>query len=168
MLYAEAALQRCSYKICSKFSGKQPCQNAISIRLQSNFTEITLQHGCSPVNSVKFPHIFRTPFPRNASGGLLLYMQISWRDFQSLHLFFETLRVCWFIWKYIFDQFQIILTWFFNLPTRAMKTKQDQSLWNKNVEMCFKNIGIYMRLSTIFDQNPMETLQKSQKLHKIE
>ena len=37
--------------------------------LQSNFTEITLCYGYSPVN---LPHIFRTPFPRNTSGGLLL------------------------------------------------------------------------------------------------
>ena len=41
----------------------------ISIKLQSNFIEITLRHGCSPVNLL---HIFRTPFPRNASGELLL------------------------------------------------------------------------------------------------
>ena len=40
-----------------------------SIKLQSSFIEITLRHGCSPVNLV---HIFRTPFPKNASRGLLL------------------------------------------------------------------------------------------------
>ena len=34
-----------------------------------NVIEITLRHGCSPVNLL---HIFRTPFPKNASGGLLL------------------------------------------------------------------------------------------------
>ena len=37
--------------------------------LQSNFVEITLQHGCSPVNLL---HIFRTLLPKNTSGGLLL------------------------------------------------------------------------------------------------
>ena len=31
----------------------------------SNFIEIALWHGCSPVNLL---HIFRTPFPRNTSG----------------------------------------------------------------------------------------------------
>ena len=36
---------------------------------QSNFIEITLRQGCSPVNLL---HIFRTPFHKNASGGLLL------------------------------------------------------------------------------------------------
>ena len=29
-------------KICSKFTGEQPCRSVISIKLQSNFTEITL------------------------------------------------------------------------------------------------------------------------------
>ena len=37
----------------------------------SNFIEITLRHGCSPVN---LPHIFRTPFPKNTSRRLLLYL----------------------------------------------------------------------------------------------
>ena len=41
----------------------------ISIKLQSNFIEIALRHGCSPVNLL---HIFRTAFPRNTSGWLLL------------------------------------------------------------------------------------------------
>ena len=56
-------------KICSKFTGEHPCRNVISIKLQSNFIEITLRHGCSPVNLL---HIFRIPFSKNTSGGLLL------------------------------------------------------------------------------------------------
>ena len=56
-------------KICSKFTGEYPCRSAISIELQSNFIEITLRHGYS---AVKLLHIFRTPFPRNTSGWLLL------------------------------------------------------------------------------------------------
>ena len=56
-------------KICRKFPGEHPCRSAILIKLQSNFIEITLQHECSPVNLL---HIFRTPFLKNASGGLLL------------------------------------------------------------------------------------------------
>ena len=40
-----------------------------SENIQSNFIELTLQHGRSPVNLL---HIFRTPFPKNTSGGLLL------------------------------------------------------------------------------------------------
>ena len=37
-------------KICSKITAEQPCRSAISIKLQSNFIEITLPHGCSPVS----------------------------------------------------------------------------------------------------------------------
>ena len=55
--------------ICSKFTGEHPCRSAISIKLQSNFIEIVLRHECSPINLL---HIFRTPFPRNTSGWLLL------------------------------------------------------------------------------------------------
>ena len=38
--------------------------------LLCNFIEITLRHGFSPVNLL---HIFRTPFPENTSGWLLLH-----------------------------------------------------------------------------------------------
>ena len=38
-------------------------------KIACNFIEITLTYGCSPVNLV---HIFRTPFPKNTSGWLLL------------------------------------------------------------------------------------------------
>ena len=38
---------------------------AISIKLQSNFIEITLRHGCPPVNLL---YIFKTLFPKNTSG----------------------------------------------------------------------------------------------------
>ena len=49
-------------KICSKFTAEHPWQCVISTKLRSNFTEIALRHGCSPVY---FLHIFRTPFPKN-------------------------------------------------------------------------------------------------------
>ena len=65
---SEAATQRCSWeKVFWKYAaiGVLRC----SIKLQSNFTEIALRHGCSPVNLL---HIFRTPFPKNTSGQLLL------------------------------------------------------------------------------------------------
>ena len=53
-------------KICSKFTGEHPCRSVISINLQSNFIEITLQHMCCPVNLL---HIFRTPFLRTPLAG---------------------------------------------------------------------------------------------------
>ena len=55
--------KKCS-EICSKFTGEQPCRSGISIKLYS-----TLRHGCSPVNLL---YIFRTPFPKNTSGWLIL------------------------------------------------------------------------------------------------
>ena len=51
------------------YRGEHPCRSAISIKFQKNFIEITLRHGCSPVNLL---YIFRTPFPKKTSGGLLL------------------------------------------------------------------------------------------------
>ena len=62
-------LEKGILKLCSKFAGEHPCQSAISIKLERNFIEIALRHGCSPVNLL---HIFRTPFLKNTSGRLLL------------------------------------------------------------------------------------------------
>ena len=56
-------------KICSKFTREHPCQSVISITLQSQFIEIILRHGFSPVNLL---HIFRTPFDKNIYRGLLV------------------------------------------------------------------------------------------------
>ena len=60
---------------------KHPCRSVISIKLLyrsvisvkllCNFIKITLRHGCSPVNLL---HIFRTPFLRNTSEWVLLYI----------------------------------------------------------------------------------------------
>ena len=65
----EVFLEKGVVKICSKFTGEHPCQSVISIKLQSNFIKITLCHGCLPVNLL---YIFRTPFYKNTSEGLLL------------------------------------------------------------------------------------------------
>ena len=43
----------------------------ISIKLQSNFNEITVRH-------VNLSRIFRTPFPKNTSGWLLLNVIAAW------------------------------------------------------------------------------------------
>ena len=56
-------------KISSPFTGEHPYRKKISIKLLSNFVEITLRHVCSHVNLLR---IFRTPFPKNTSGWLLL------------------------------------------------------------------------------------------------
>ena len=47
-----------------QITGEHPWWNAMSIKFQ-----IALRHGCSSVN---LQHIFRTTFPKNTSGGLLL------------------------------------------------------------------------------------------------
>ena len=52
-------------KICNLFTVEHLCRSVILIKLQSNFIEIALRHGCSHVNLL---HIFRTPFPKNTSG----------------------------------------------------------------------------------------------------
>ena len=56
-------------EIIQQIYRKHPCRSAISIKLFCNVIEIALQHGYSPVNLL---HIFRTPFCKNAYGGLLL------------------------------------------------------------------------------------------------
>ena len=60
----------------------------ISIKLLCNFIEITLRHGFSPVNLL---HIFRKPFPKNTSGGLLLIseavpLQVCWENIPEMEL----------------------------------------------------------------------------------
>ena len=92
-------------EICSKFTGEHPCQSAISIKLQSNFIEITLWHRCSPVNLL---HIFSIPFLKNTSRQLLLPILISYTEncakyipgfdlLQILRRFsWSVLLLCWF------------------------------------------------------------------------
>ena len=64
-------------KICSKFTGEHPYRSVISIQLQSNFIEIAIRHEYSPVNLLL---ILRTPFRRNTSGRLLLFVAFSLTD----------------------------------------------------------------------------------------
>ena len=70
---SEVFLVKGALKTCSKFTGEHPCRSVISIQLLRNFTEITIRHGCSPVNLL---HIFRTPFTKNISGWLLLTVRL--------------------------------------------------------------------------------------------
>ena len=59
------------------------------IKLQSNFIEITLRHGYSPLNLL---HIFRTSFTRNASEWMLLDFIVLY--YQLLQIFFN--KATWF------------------------------------------------------------------------
>ena len=67
--HPEVFLGKAVLKICSKCTGEHPRRSVISIKLPSSFIEITLRHGCSPVNLL---HVFRKPFVKNTSGRLLL------------------------------------------------------------------------------------------------
>ena len=58
-------------KIFSKFTGEHLCQSVISIKLLYNFIEITPRHGCSIEYLL---NLFRTPYTKNISGRLLLYI----------------------------------------------------------------------------------------------
>ena len=69
--HPEVFLEKVVLKICSKFTGEHPCESVVSIKLLCNFIEITLRHGCSPVNLL---HIFRTPFTKNTSGRMLPFV----------------------------------------------------------------------------------------------
>ena len=96
MNWSQAAIQRCSYKTIFKnmleIYRRTPMSKWISIKLLCNFIEITLRHGCSPVN---LQHIFRTPFPKNTSGRLPLadstWLFNSWMIFDLVLLDLEKL-----------------------------------------------------------------------------
>ena len=66
-------LRKAALKICSKFTGEHSCRRLISIKLRGNFIEITLWHGCSPVNMSR---IFGTRFYKNIYGRLLLHVKL--------------------------------------------------------------------------------------------
>ena len=92
LLDSEAASQRCFYvkdvlKICSKFTGEYPFRSVISTKMLCNFIEITVRHGCSPVNLL---HIFRTSFRKYTPEPLLLWIVIA----------FFTKTFLPFLWKY--------------------------------------------------------------------
>ena len=77
----ELFLGKVALKTCNKFTGKHPCQSVNSIKLLCNFIAFTLRHGCSSLNLLR---IFRTPFPKNTSGRLLLIIaEILFRFFEQ-------------------------------------------------------------------------------------
>ena len=80
--HSELFLGKGALKISNKFTGEHPCRSAISIKLQSNFIEIALRHGCSPENLL---HIFRTPFLKNTSGWPHLLSQIPKDEYSRMN-----------------------------------------------------------------------------------
>ena len=69
----EVFLKNAVLKIYSKFTREDPCRSATSIRFLGNFIEISLRHGCSPVNLMD---IFKTAFAKKTSGRLLLFFNL--------------------------------------------------------------------------------------------
>ena len=59
-MYRRTPMPKCDFNKVAKQS-----------KLQGNFIEIALRYGCSPINLL---HIFKIPFPKNTSEGLLLVM----------------------------------------------------------------------------------------------
>ena len=63
--HADVFLGKGVLKICNKSTGEHLCRSVISVKLQSNFTEITIQHGCFSCKfAAHFQNIFsffRTP-----------------------------------------------------------------------------------------------------------
>ena len=119
-------------KICSKVTGEHPYRSATSIKLQSNCIEITLWHGCSPVNWL---HLFRTPFPRNTSVCLLLrfteeilYSILMWQNKETCSLKSK-----------VFKSSNVIVTgWWGLIPANIYLFKVNNRNTRKRFEICSK------------------------------
>ena len=60
-------------RISSMFTGEHPCWIMISIKLQNNFIEIAVTHGCSPVNLL---HISITLFIKTPLNGYVRLLRL--------------------------------------------------------------------------------------------
>ena len=89
----EVFLRKSALKICSKFTGEHPCRSAISIKLLCNFIKIALRHGCSRENLL---HIFRIPFLKNTSEGLLLKEKAFRSLLMCIHHYFYIFVIFYF------------------------------------------------------------------------
>ena len=69
---SEVFLGKDVLKLCSKLTGEQPCRSVILVKLFCSFVEITLRHGCLPIDLL---HIFRIAFPKNTYRWLLVQLQ---------------------------------------------------------------------------------------------
>ena len=70
-------------KMCSAYMQqiyrKHPCRSVSSVKLQTNFIEITVPHGCFPVNLL---HICRNAVLTNTYGELLLQICVPYFSIQ--------------------------------------------------------------------------------------
>ena len=65
-------------EMCSKFTRERTCRSVTSTKLQRNFFEITLRHGCSPVNLL---HLSRIPETVKRKINKIDY---SWKNFDDI------------------------------------------------------------------------------------
>ena len=94
----EVILAKGILKVCSKFTGEHPCRSVILIKLLCNFIEITFRHGCSPVNLL---HNSRTPFPKNTSGWLLLYVRLTKLEkFEKIYSKYRDIQTKGTFWQF--------------------------------------------------------------------
>ena len=83
-----------------QITGEYQSQSVISIKLKSNFIEITLWHGCS---SVTLLHFFRTLFTKNISERLLLLHISSRAFFEKPYAYHFANSKSWFIVSKAFE-----------------------------------------------------------------
>ena len=103
--HPEVFLGKGFLKVWSKFTGEHLCLSVISIKLQSNVIEIALRHGFSPVDLL---HIFRTPFPRDTSGWLLLKDTVSVKITSMRYLKWTRIML-----PAVVEEFELVFSYFF-------------------------------------------------------
>ena len=120
----------------------------------SNFIEIALRYACSPVNLL---HIFRTPFPKNIFGRLLLPLIKFKKCPQVIHIltfwFIFSLRKCMLTIKMQCQEYK--------LPGLLILSSENKFFF---VTYLFVSLFIYTFLSNIFTF--WEFGQSRQKIHK--
>ena len=117
-----------------------------------NFIEIALRHGCSPVNLL---HIFRTPFPKNTSGWLLLLIE-DWKLGAFKHLPFRAERLkcpdTWLTYIQVWLAYWIILheanPWGILFTQRQVQPIVYIFWW---LNEPFKWMDFLMNLSSLYD-----------------
>ena len=117
-------MKKVLWKIFGKFTGENSCQSVISIKLRGIFIEITLWHGCSPVNLL---HIFRTSFSENTSEGLLL-SAVELQRKQTKNKHFELVK----FWKSVTKRIDL-----FFRAKYGISTGLNCSVWDTNI------LGVY-------------------------
>ena len=115
----------------------------ISIKLQSNFIEITLRHECSPVNLL---HNFRTPFSKNNSGWLLL-QHILPNNMRRTTLKFENYSLKDILYsgsclKLQISEYVCVFYYFFHFE--SVKFWGSRSQMSFKIDAC-KNLAIFRR-----------------------